>query len=293
MINSAQNGGVQMRPPLKWYGGKHYLARWIIGHFPDHRIYLEPFGGGASVLLNKPVAEVETYNDIDLRLTRFFRVLRDYGDEFVRRASLTPYSQVEFEAAAEYPIGASDLDKAIIDFVRWRQSFAGKGQSWSYTTGRARGGMAGDVNAWWTAIDALPQVVDRIRRVQFICQSAFDAIPRFDHEEALIYCDPPYVHGARCKHSTNVYHAEMNDDEHRQLAKLLGKCKGTVVLSGYDSALYADMYGGWKKVTKNIANHAAGGARKAREIECLWIKAARTIKKEEKLNGVIAGHFAK
>lgn len=279
-----------MRPPLKWYGGKFYLAKWIVSQFPEHRIYLEPFGGGASVLLNKPPVDVETYNDIDFRLTRFFRVLRDHGDEFVRRASLTPYSQIEFEAAAEYPIGATEIDMSILDFVRWRQSFSGKGQSWSYTTTRARGGMAGDVNAWWTAIEALPLVIDRIRRVQIICQSAFEAIPRFDHEEALIYCDPPYVHDTRCQQSTKVYHTEMMDDDHRQLATLLGKCKAAVVLSGYDSPLYGELYSGWQKVTKTIANHAAGGVQKARETECLWIKKARPSAKPKAkdANGILA-----
>jgi DNA adenine methylase len=262
-----------MRPAIKWYGGKRYLADWIVGHFPRHRIYLEPFGGGASVLLSKPPVEVETYNDIDLRLTRFFRVLRDHGDDFIKKVSLIPYSQIEFETAREYPLTAGDLEKAICDFVRWRQSFAGKGQSWSYTTGRARGGMAGDVNAWWTAIDSLPRVIDRIRRVQFICQSAFEAIPRFDHEEGLIYCDPPYLHETRCQQSTNVYHAEMSNQEHRELAALLSRCKASVVLSGYDSPLYREMYGDWQKVTTEIANHAAGGRQKNRETECLWIKA--------------------
>jgi DNA adenine methylase len=284
---------MKIRPPLKWYGGKHYLAGWIISQFPDHRIYLEPFGGGASVLLNKPIAEVETYNDIDLRLTRFFRVLRDYGDEFVKRVSLIPYSQIEFDAASEYQLGASDIEKAITDFVRWRQSFAGKGQSWSYTTSRARGGMAGDVNAWWTAIEALPHVIDRIRRVQIICQSAFEAIPRFDHEDALIYCDPPYVHASRSRQSTSVYHTEMNDDEHRKLAALLAKCKGAVVLSGYESPLYDELYQGWKKVSRTIANHAAGGDQKSRETECLWIKDARPSKRqnEQRLDGVLPGPF--
>src|SRR5689334_23205896 len=138
-----------IRPPVKWYGGKRYMARHIIEHFPEHRVYLEPFGGGASVLLNKPPVEVETYNDLDLRITRLFRVLRDRGDEFIRIASLIPYSQVEFNAARESAADAPELDMAVSDFVRWRQSFAGRGQSWSFTTGRARGGMAGDVNAWW------------------------------------------------------------------------------------------------------------------------------------------------
>jgi DNA adenine methylase len=247
------------------------LAARIIEHFPKHRVYLEPFGGGASVLLNKPPAEVETYNDLDLRITRLFRVLRDRGNEFVAKASLIPYSQVEFESAAAYPPDSSDLEMAVCDFVRWRQSFGGQGRSWSYTTGRARGGMAGDVNAWWTAVAMLPQIIDRLRRVQILCQSAFDAIPRFDHEEGLIYCDPPYVHTTRAKGSTAVYGVEMTDDQHRQLAMLLSNCKAKVVLSGYPSELYRELYGNWREVSFDIANHASGGKSKSRETECLWM----------------------
>ncbi len=260
-----------LRPPVKWYGGKRYLASRIIESFPPHRVYLEPFGGGASVLLNKPPVDVETYNDLDLRISRLFQVLRDDGESFVRTVSLIQYSQVEFSAAAEYPPEASKLQMAVCDFVRWRQSFGGKGVSWSCTTGRARGGMAGDVNAWWTAIDMLPQIIDRLRRVQIICQSAFDAIPKFDHKEGLIYCDPPYVHGTRSKGSTDVYGVEMDDSDHRALGKLLRSCKSRVVLSGYPSPLYEELYKGWRRLEFDIANHAAGGKTKGRERECLWM----------------------
>lgn len=260
-----------VRPPVKWHGGKRYLAKWIIQQFPKHRIYLEAFGGGASVLLNKPLADVEVYNDLDLRITRLFRVLRDQGEGFLAKVRLIPYSQVEFEAAVPYPPGSSDLDMAICDFVRWRQSFGGKGQSWSYTTSRARGGMAGDVNAWWTAIDHLPEIINRLRRVQILCQSAFEAIPRYDHPEGLVYCDPPYVHSTRETHSRRVYHTEMEDEEHRELAKLLRKCKAKVIVSSYPSALYAEVYNGWCLITFDIANHAAGGRQKGRETECLWM----------------------
>lgn len=258
-----------MRPPVKWHGGKRYLADRIIHHFPVHRIYLEPFGGGASVLLNKAPVDVETYNDLDLRITRLFRVLRDEGERLIEKLRLVPYSQVEFEAAGAYPADASDVDKAVCDFVRWRQSFGGKGQGWSYTTGRARGGMAGDVNAWWSAIESLPEIIDRLRRVQIICQSAFDAIPRFDHKEGLIYCDPPYVHSTRT--DKKVYHTEMTDADHGSLATLLGRCKAKVIVSGYPSNLYNELYKGWRRVEFDIANHASGGREKPRETECLWM----------------------
>jgi hypothetical protein len=123
---------------------------WPLGSSNIFRntVYILSRSGGASVLLNKPAVEVETYNDLDLRITRLFRVLRDRGNEFVAKASLITHSQVEFESAAAYPTDSSDLEMAVCDFVRWRQSVGGQGRSWSYTTGRAGGGMAGDVNAW-------------------------------------------------------------------------------------------------------------------------------------------------
>jgi DNA adenine methylase len=262
---------MSIRPPVKWHGGKRYLASRIIEFFPNHRVYLEPFGGGASVLLNKPPVEVETYNDLDERITRLFRVLREQGPAFVEQAWFVLYSQIEFEKASEYPPEATELQMAMCDFIRWRQSFGGKGKSWSYTTGRARGGMAGDVNAWWTAIEMLPEIIDRLRRVQIICQPATDAIERFDHKEGLIYCDPPYVHRTRSKGGTKVYGVEMSDDEHRQLAATLSKCKAKVVVSGYPSELYSEIYDGWRTVDFDIANHAAGGKSKGRATERLWL----------------------
>lgn len=263
-----------IRPPVKWHGGKHYLAKRIIEHFPAHRIYLEPFGGGASVLLNKPPCEVEAYNDIDKRITRLFRTLRDHRDWFMERARLTLYSEVEFQDAGE-PISepadafADNREYAFADFVRWRQSFGGQGKSFSCTTGRARGGMAGDVNAWWTAIEGLAHVVERIKRVEILNRSAVDAIAQFDAPDCLIYADPPYVHKTRA--SKSVYAHEMSEADHRKLAGVLRGCKSKVILSGYPSDLYVEMYPGWRRIDFDIANHAAGGAEKRRMTESIWL----------------------
>lgn len=262
---------MKLRPPVKWHGGKHYLASRIIELFPEHRVYLEPFGGGASVLLNKEPVEVETYNDLDLRITRLFRILREQGDAFIARASLTPYSQGEFDRCAKYPPEATDLEMVLCDFVRWRQSFGGQGKTWSCTTGRARGGIAGDVNAWWSAIELLPQIITRLQRVQLACQPAIDAIRKFDHPEGLIYCDPPYLHATRAKGSRDIYGVEMTDDDHRELASILHECKAKVVLSGYASPLYQELYRDWQTVDFEMANHAAGGSSKRRMVERIWM----------------------
>jgi DNA adenine methylase len=98
-----------------------------------------------------------------------------------------------------------------------------------------------------------------------------EAISRFDHIDALIYCDPPYVHQTRSKGGTEVYGVEMSDDDHRALAKELKSCKAKVLLSGYPSPLYDELYKGWRCVKFDMPNHAAGGRRKSRETECLWM----------------------
>ncbi len=272
---ASRSGSKRLRPPVKWHGGKHYLATRIIKCFPPHRVYLEPFGGAASVLLNKAPVDVEAYNDLDLRITRLFRVLQRQGAEFVSRMRFVPYSQKEFEDAATYPPNATDLDQAVCDFVRWRQSFGGKGKTWSYTTSRARGGMAGDVNAWWTSIEQLPELTERLKRVQILHQPALQAIWRFDGPDTLIYCDPPYLHETRDVNSRDVYGVEMTEVDHRDLAAALNACEGAVVLSGYPSPLYEELFRSWKRVDFDIANHAAGGRKKTRKTEVLWIKDSR------------------
>jgi DNA adenine methylase len=259
-----------LRPPVKWHGGKHYLCHRIIEHFPQHETYVEPFGGAASVLLNKPPVPVEIYNDLDQRITRLFRVLRDHGEEFGRLVSLTPYSEIEFrEAKAE---SDNEIEQARRDFVRWRMSLGGRGDSFSFTLHRVRRGMPDVVSGYLSMIDdQLPDIIERLRRVQIVCRPAIEVIQTWDSPTTLFYSDPPYLHDTRHEGSRDIYGYEMTEDEHRGLAAALNNCKGKVVLSGYPSPLYEELYRGWRSVTIDIANHAAGGRTKARKQEVLWL----------------------
>ena len=161
-----------MRSIITYYGGKGYSWRRIIPHFPPHRTYVEPFGGAASVLLNKPPSVGEVYNDIDSILVTIFRVLRDHPDELRRVLELTPYSREEYGRCLGPLDGLDDVEKARRLIVRYRQAFSGKGQKatpgqWSYSVTKSSRGMAGAVSYWLSAIDeVLPLVVERFRRVQ-------------------------------------------------------------------------------------------------------------------------------
>ncbi len=259
-----------IRPPVKWHGGKHYLAGRIAALFPAHRTYVEPFGGAASVLLNKEPSPVEVYNDLDLRITRLFRVLRDHGEEFRRRLCLTPYSEAEFLHAAVPHY--DEIEQARRDFVRFRQSIGGRGDNFSFTLHRARRGMADVVSGYLSAIDGeLPKVVERLRTVQIMHRPASEVIRLYDGPDTLFYCDPPYLPETRAELRRPAYTVDMTEEDHRALAEELRRCRGKVVLSGYPSALYDELYEGWRVVLIEMANHAAVGKEKRRQVECLWL----------------------
>ena len=94
-----------MKPLMRYHGAKWKLAPWIISHFPPHHCYVEPFGGSASVLLNKPMTAREVYNDLNFEVFTLFNVIRDekMRTELLRLLAMTPYSRVEFDFAKEVP----------------------------------------------------------------------------------------------------------------------------------------------------------------------------------------------
>lgn len=257
-----------LRPPVKWHGGKFYLARKIVALFPPHHTYVEPFGGAASVLLNKPPSPVEVYNDIDERITRLFRVLRDHPEEFSRRLALTPYSEREWQLSG---LPADDeIEQARRDFVRWRQSIGGRGDTFSYTLHRTRRGMADVVSGFLSAIDEhLPAIIERLRRVQIVCRNALEVIRTWDSHQTLFYCDPPYYPDTVTR--PGVYRHTMSPQDHKNLLELLCTCRGKVILSGYPNELYDKTLGCWRRVVFDVPNHAAGGRKKKRCFEVLWL----------------------
>jgi DNA adenine methylase len=266
------------RPALRYHGGKFRLAPWILQFFPPHSAYVEPFGGAASILLQKSPAPAECYNDIDDRIVEFFRVLRDppKAAELERRLRLTPYSRAELQWSFEP--ATDDVDAAHRLVVR---SFMGHGSDSATRTTRTgfrarltegRGLPSAEWSAW---PDAMAAFRDRLRSVLIENDDALRVIDRMDHRNTLIYCDPPYMLSTRSgaassrSSTTNGYRHEMTDVEHEALATRLRACCGMVIVSGYPSDAYSCWYRGWESFR---CSHVADRA--AMRTEVVWLNPA-------------------
>jgi DNA adenine methylase len=132
--------------------------------------------------------------------------------------------------------------------------------------------MADVVSGYLSMVDEqLPLIADRLRGVQVLRRPAAEVVRTWDSPATLFYCDPPYLHSTRQEGSRSVYGYEMSEADHVELSEALRSCRGRVVLSGYPSPLYDRLYGGWRTASFEVANHAAGGASKARKQEVLWM----------------------
>lgn len=264
------------RPALRYHGGKWVLAPWIIEHLPaGHECYVEPFGGAASVLLRKRPSPIEVYNDLDGEVVNFFRVLRDRTEELVRAVALTPYAREEQQEAYQVE-GIDDLERARRFFVlAWQSRGANRGNwrtGWRYMrTLTLRGQTPTDD---WRDAERLFEVAARWREVCIEHDDAVAVIERFDAPGTLFYCDPPYVRSSRSmRWGENAYRHEMTDDDHRRLAESLTTAAGMVVISGYRSALYDELYAGWSRVERTTNTDGKAG-HPGRAVECLWLNAA-------------------
>jgi DNA adenine methylase len=135
---------------------------------------------------------------------------------------------------------------------------------------RTRRGMNEQASSWLTAIDGLPAVHDRLKRVVVLNRRDVDVIRQQDGPATLFYCDPPYV--AQSRTAPNVYRCEMTDDDHYQLLTALATIKGKFILSGYDCEQYQrfqHLYL-WNRTEVQLPNNAAGGDAKRRMTEVLW-----------------------
>jgi DNA adenine methylase len=274
-----------MNQPLKWHGGKHYLASQIVALMPPHTHFVEPYAGGLTVLLSKPCEGVsEVVNDLNSDLTNFWQVLQDDAlyRRFRRRAQAIPFSEVEFQNALEWLARKGrkqQVGRAVRFFIVCRQSLAGRMKDFApLSRTRTRRGMNEQASAWIRAIDGLSEVHARLRRVVILNQPAIDVIRSQDGPETLFYLDPPYLPDT--KSSQAFGDLEMTEQQHRELLDVITGLQGKVMISGYGSRLYDDRLGGWHRHTFKLPNSAASGVMKRAMTEVLWCNFPPVAQKE-------------
>lgn len=267
------------RPLLRYHGGKWRLAPWIISHFPPHRVYVEPFGGAGSVLLRKPRARGEVYNDLWNRVVDVFRVLRDeaMAADLKRRIELTPFARAEFKAITPEAFDTDDIvERARLTIVRAYQGHGSNSPNERMSTGFRSNSMRSNTTPateWSHYPDCIAAFVGRLRGVVIESRPAIEVMRGFDGADTLHYVDPPYLPETRspgnpyCK--KHMYAHEMTVADHRALAKALKGLQGMVIVSGYPSPTYDKLYRGWQRV--EIAALADGALDRT---ECLWLNPA-------------------
>ncbi len=261
------------RPLVRYHGGKWKLAPWIISHFPKHRTYVEPFGGGGNVLLRKSRTYAEIYNDLDGEIVNLFRVARDRGAELQEALRLTPFARAEYALAWEPTECEMERARRIVmrAFMGFGSAAASKDRAalrWTPTTGfRANSHRSGTTPAhdWMNYPDAFSAIIDRLQGVVIENRDARLVMASHDDAGALHYVDPPYV--AATRDAGGDYRHEMTDSDHRNLAEFLSSLKGGVIVSGYPSDLYDEIFEGWHQVER--AAHADGARART---ECLWMR---------------------
>lgn len=265
------------RPLLRWLGGKYRLAEWIIGHFPDHLIYLEPFGGAASVLLRKPRAYNEILNDLDDDLVNLYRVLREpsAAAELIRRLALTAYAESEYLVALKAPHSSDLVERARRLVVRSFMAHGSNAARADRPTGFRSDGRSGTTNVageWADFPTALAQIVDRLRGVTIRQDSAQALLDEYRDPKVLIYLDPPYMAHTRSDKSRqggeghHTYAHELSDDQHAALLDQICDHPAMIVISGYDAPLYRERLVRWDCRAKSARAH-----RNLPRTELLWL----------------------
>lgn len=256
-----------MKSPVPYFGGKQSIADWIVGLLPDHDHYVEPFCGGLSVLLAKRPSRMETVNDLDADLMTFWRILRDRPDELIRACMLTPHGRAEHEAT--WQSTDDDLELARRIWCRLAQGRSGtlRKTGWRHYIDPAGSAtsMPGYLEAY---VLRLATAAERLRGVSLEALPALDLIAKYGKQpRVLLYVDPPYL-GTTRGWGRNYRHEMKTEAEHRELAAALADCKAAVVLSGYHSKLYDELYDGWHRY--ETASSTGNGKDDRDRVEVLW-----------------------
>lgn len=267
------------RPILRYHGGKWLLAPWIISHFPKHRVYVEAFGGGGSVLLRKERCYCEIYNDLWDTVVNVFKIMRDPATamQLKQALELTPFSRTDFMLTGEENLKhiKDPIEKARLTILRSFAGFGSAATNAKYATGfRSNSSRSGTTPAhnWVNWPKKMEFLIERLKGVVIENENYKYVTEQHDSDLTLHYWDPPYVHRTRnMKRGNAAYEYEFTDQDHIDMCEYAKTVKGFLIISGYDNEIYNDILNGWQAVKKGT--HADGAVDRT---EILWLNPKTT-----------------
>ena len=249
-----------MKSLLKYPGGKWRIAEWIIGYFPEHKVYCEPFFGSGAVFFNKKPCYIETINDVDGNIVNLFKVCREHPAELAAAINLTPFSRDEFVSCYEMAV-EDPIERARRTVVRYHQSFGTSNSCKNSWRNVQTYGGPRCATMWNDLPGTVIECCERLKEAQIENIDAIELIRRYDSPDTLIYCDPPYLQKLRKR---DMYAHEFSDSQHEELLVVLKRSKSKIILSGYDNDLYNKALSDWS--TAEIETIAQMGLHRTEKI---------------------------
>jgi DNA adenine methylase len=226
-----KNKITNMKTPITYYGGKQKLANTILKLLPPHKLYCEPFIGGAAIFFAKEPSGVEIINDTNKELINFYRVVQNDFVSLEKEIQITLHSRDLHRKAHvinSNPDMFSEIKRAWAVWVLSTQSFASKlNGNWGYDISKntTTKKITNKRNSF------TEEFAIRLQNVQIECADALRIIKSRDNANAFFYCDPPY-YNSDCAHYDGY-----TIDDFEDLLKVLSKVEGKFLLSSYPSVV--------------------------------------------------------
>jgi DNA adenine methylase len=253
-----------MKTPLSYYGGKQQLARRILGLIPEHRIYCEPFLGGAAVFFAKPPSEVEIINDTNGELINFYEVLQRDFPALEKEIVISLHSRKQHHQAEIIYNNPEMFDRIKRAWAVWMLANASYGCKLNGGFGFDRSGCTSK-KLHNKRMNFSVDYAARLQRVQIECCDALRIIKSYDTASAFFYLDPPYV-GADQGHYDGY-----DQEDFDALLEILAGLKGKFLLRSFRNAALTEFSkrNGWETEEIRMACAMSNNAVSRNKIEVL------------------------
>lgn len=222
-----------MKTPITYWGGKQMMVTKLLPLFPVHRLYCEPFCGGAALFWSKEPSVIEVINDLNNEVSNFYDQLRDNFAEFQHHVQNSIHSRTAYLDAFHIykrPSMFAPVKRAWAFWVLTNQGWGGAIGTWGYGVSDSKS----ETRLERKKESFHVRLSERLKAVQIECNDALKVIKSRDREDSFFYIDPPYF-------NADMGHYEgYKESDFVALLNVLSDLKGKFLLSSYPSALLSD-----------------------------------------------------